>query len=136
MNTDSSVRERRVSPHPTRVLNRFRELMIERQAELRRSSQGLSRSALKKAGERGADDSSVTDDAADLAAEVTEQNVSIEMLSRVQAELEEILRALERIDERSYGCCDQCGKAIPEARLEAIPTAATCIECKAASEKE
>lgn len=135
MNSDTNVRERRAcSPLPPQELERYKALLLARRSDLAVSSQGLSHSALKKAGERGGDDSGVTDDAADLAAEVTEQNVSIEMLARIQAELEEIEGALERIEERTYGSCEECGGTIPTARLEAIPTADTCIVCKSASE--
>jgi len=135
MNAESSVRARRsCSPYPPAELERFKALLLERQTELVRSCQGLSQVALKQSGGRGTDDSQVTDDTADLAAEILEQDVSLNMLGRVQAEIEEISLALERIEERSYGVCDQCASPIPVARLEAIPTADTCIDCKSASE--
>ncbi|KRA82732.1 TraR/DksA family transcriptional regulator [Altererythrobacter sp. Root672] len=38
-------------------------------------------------------------------------------------------RALERIEDGSYGVCVQCGADIAEGRLEARPEAALCIEC-------
>lgn len=42
----------------------------------------------------------------------------------------EVGRALARIDEGSYGKCERCGKEIPAERLQAIPTAELCIDCK------
>ncbi len=38
-------------------------------------------------------------------------------------------KALVRLDEGNYGRCDVCGKQIPDARLEAIPWAETCVTC-------
>lgn len=38
--------------------------------------------------------------------------------------------ALKRIDKGTYGFCITCGKLIPKARLEAVPHAQLCIECK------
>ena len=38
-------------------------------------------------------------------------------------------KALVRLDEGSYGQCEVCGKPIPEARLEVIPWAETCVAC-------
>jgi RNA polymerase-binding protein DksA len=38
--------------------------------------------------------------------------------------------ALKRIDKGTYGFCINCGKLIPKARLEAVPHAQLCIECK------
>ncbi len=43
--------------------------------------------------------------------------------------------ALTRIEQGKYGLCMKCGKKIPQARLEAIPYALMCIECKSAEEK-
>ena len=43
--------------------------------------------------------------------------------------LEEVEAALERIEAGTYGTCELCGREIPKERLDAIPQAATCIEC-------
>jgi RNA polymerase-binding protein DksA len=43
--------------------------------------------------------------------------------------------ALTRIQQGKYGLCIQCGKRIPQERLEAIPYALMCIECKSADER-
>jgi RNA polymerase-binding transcription factor DksA len=43
--------------------------------------------------------------------------------------------ALTRIIQGKYGLCMKCGKKIPQERLEAIPYALMCIECKTAEEK-
>lgn len=48
---------------------------------------------------------------------------------RQKAEIEEIDRALTKITMGTYGRCEACGRAIPWARLEALPTAATCLPC-------
>jgi DnaK suppressor protein len=44
--------------------------------------------------------------------------------------LAEIEGALKRIEEGTYGVCVNCGKAIAEERLTAIPWATYCIDCK------
>ena len=38
--------------------------------------------------------------------------------------------ALNRIENKTYGICKSCGKLIPKERLEAVPHATKCIECK------
>ena len=43
--------------------------------------------------------------------------------------------ALTRIQQGKYGICLKCGKKIPKERLEAIPYALMCIDCKKAEEK-
>ncbi len=40
----------------------------------------------------------------------------------------DVTRALAKVDEDTYGVCDDCGKQIPEGRLEALPWAVLCVE--------
>ena len=42
---------------------------------------------------------------------------------------EEVVRAIAKCDEGTYGTCDGCGAAIPAERLEAVPQATRCIAC-------
>lgn len=48
------------------------------------------------------------------------------------ASIADIDHALEKLDEGSYGTCDDCGEPIPEARLEALPASALCVGCASA----
>ena len=52
---------------------------------------------------------------------------------------EQVLRAidvaLQRIEEGTYGTCETCGKPISEERLEAIPYATQCIDCRRKGER-
>jgi len=53
---------------------------------------------------------------------------------REKREIEAIDLALTRIETGSYGRCQGCGKNIPMARLQALPTATTCLACGEARE--
>ena len=46
---------------------------------------------------------------------------------------ERIERALEKLDEGTYGICDECGGEIVPGRLDAAPESALCIECARAA---
>jgi len=48
--------------------------------------------------------------------------------------VEQITGALNRIARGTYGTCSGCGRQIAPARLEALPHAATCIECQSHAE--
>ena len=50
----------------------------------------------------------------------------------VTSEIASVRRALERIEDGSYGECANCGNEIADGRLEARPEAALCIECASA----
>lgn len=49
--------------------------------------------------------------------------------------LEDVEAALERIEAATYGNCERCGRKIPKPRLDALPYAATCIECARSAER-
>ena len=48
----------------------------------------------------------------------------------IAAALADVDRAIEKLGEGSYGRCDQCGRPIPAARLEAVPATPYCVECR------
>ncbi|MGH7643322.1 MAG: TraR/DksA family transcriptional regulator [Candidatus Dormibacteria bacterium] len=54
--------------------------------------------------------------------------------SRTAGELEklqaEVRAAVAKVDQGTYGRCDECGEAIPAARLEALPWATRCVGCQ------
>ena len=52
-----------------------------------------------------------------------------------QAKVRQIDRALERIEAGTFGTCANCGKEIPVERLEALPYATLCIDCKRLEEQ-
>src|SRR5438094_8127025 len=49
----------------------------------------------------------------------------------VAASLADVDRALAKLAEGSYGRCDDCGGAIPDERLDAVPWTALCVDCRA-----
>ncbi len=53
---------------------------------------------------------------------------------RSEEKIDEIQYAFLRMEEGSYGYCEDCGQTIRLERLEALPTASTCIECQKKNE--
>ena len=64
---------------------------------------------------------------AELGSETFERELELTTLTIVEGELKEIDDALRRLDHGSYGICEECGKPIDEARLEAVPWARYCV---------
>ncbi len=83
------------------------------------------------AGDVGLDDES-TD--AGTATSEREKDLSIE--NNVRDLLQKIDRALKRMDDGSYGVCQQCTKPITMSRLKAVPYASHCIACQRAKEQK
>ncbi len=57
------------------------------------------------------------------------------LLVNEQALLTEVVEALKRIENGTYGYCIDCGQPIPEKRLEALPWAARCVKDEESLEK-
>jgi RNA polymerase-binding transcription factor len=66
----------------------------------------------------------------DNAALTLEQELDDTLEENSSNVLAEIDAALERIDAGTYGVCANCGQEIPPERLEALPYATLCIDCK------
>lgn len=56
--------------------------------------------------------------------------------AREQGLLNKVQLALERIEEGTFGECQDCGEAIDERRLAARPVASLCIDCKTREERQ
>lgn len=69
-------------------------------------------------------------DLADQADVVVSRDTTSAIFADLEARYDTVLRALHRAQEGTYGMCEVCGKEIEEARLQADPAAATCIEHK------
>jgi RNA polymerase-binding protein DksA len=68
-------------------------------------------------------------DFAEQAVELENGETLVALDREVSAEIREIERALRRVADGSYGSCTECGDAIGEERLKALPFAGLCIEC-------
>lgn len=66
---------------------------------------------------------------ADVATDQYEQNQRLNQIERKRQELEQILLALEKLEEGDFGSCEECESFIDKERLKAIPYAPLCIEC-------
>ncbi len=73
-------------------------------------------------------------DSVDAALDAELNEINSQLLSVESRELWRIDEALHRLRDGLYGVCKICGKAIPLARLQAIPYATLCIGCQRATE--
>ena len=69
-------------------------------------------------------------DSADSGSMLSEADRTEAILHSARGQRDEVLAALSRLDEDSYGQCVDCGHEIPEGRLDARPDAARCVGCQ------
>lgn len=74
-------------------------------------------------------------DLADIASDDIDRKMIEALGAQDLKRLRLIDSALTRIQQGKYGLCMKCGKRIPQDRLEAIPYALMCIDCKTAEER-
>lgn len=72
---------------------------------------------------------------ADLGSDTFEQEVSLSLLENEDLQLQEVSKAVTRINNGSFGQCEECHQAISHERLQALPYARLCIECARAEQE-
>lgn len=110
-------------------LDHYRTILLE---QLRQHEGNVRENQADAQEMRDADDG--VKDVADMSLQDVSQELEYRLSERESRMVAEIDQALLRIDEGSYGTCARCGKEIPEARLDAVPTARYDAECQAAAE--
>ena len=107
-------------------LQKMREVLIERRVALRKAIEG-DFSMLRKLNRSGGD-------VADCALETSYSELSSKLAEAETREVKSIDNALRLMDEGLYGKCEGCKSNIPMARLQAVPYATLCIDCKRLAE--
>ncbi len=73
-------------------------------------------------------------DPTDRASLEADRNFMLRIRDRESKLIKKIKKALERIDNGTFGICDKCGEDISHKRLKARPVTTQCIECKTKEE--
>ena len=116
-------------------LEKYEKLLLKKREQLSEQLQirkGLVDSTVK---ESSGDLSSYSYHMADLGTDAIEREKAFLFASKSGRLLYHVNEALRRIRKGEYGKCQICGKQIQKARLEAVPHARLCIDCKEQEEE-
>lgn len=75
-------------------------------------------------------------DSGDMSQSLFTREVDATVEQQVERRLESVERALQKMEEGTYGICDDTGKPIPRGRLEAVPEAIRTVEAQQRFERE
>lgn len=75
------------------------------------------------------------DDQADAGTKTFEREHEMSLVYNAKDMVLQTERALERIDSKTYGRCEECGNSIGKARLQVFPRATMCMSCKQKEER-
>lgn len=108
----------------------FKEMLLELRRRMHGDVSTIQKSATKK---NRADDSdnrtSMPTHPADIGSDNFDQEFALSLAEVGSGRIREVEEALEKIENGTYGVCEECGSRITKKRLEAIPYAALCIDC-------
>ena len=110
-----------------------RQRLIDLRDELTRLRDGLDEDEVELEG--GGDDYSETD-SGDMSQSIFDREMDASVGEGVERRLREVARALQKIEEGSYGVCDDTDEEIPRGRLEAVPEAIRTVEAQQRFERE
>lgn len=98
----------------------------ELKGELKRMIEGLE----EDEEDRGEEEGDSQFDSGDMSQSQFTRELDATVGERSEKRLEEVNRALEKIEEGTYGICDDTGEEIPKGRLEAMPEAVVTVEAQ------
>jgi len=122
MNTENSIDKKVIEEIKTSLLAQKKKIMDD--------LNDISRKDSHEADNRSAQFPEYGDKPDENAQEINDFSTTVMAQKVLEKSLEDITKALERIEKETYGICKYCHKPINAKRLQARPTAGACITCK------
>ena len=110
-------------------MSTYRHQLLALRNQLNGDVSHLSDEALRKNGDAGGNLSNTPIHMADLGTDNFEQEFTLSLIESEEGRMKEINAALDRIEHGGFGRCEECQKAIPKARLQALPFTRFCVDC-------
>lgn len=112
-----------------KTLEHFKEELLKQKQEILSDATKTMNENLVVAGEE-------LPDTIDRSSVETDRNFTLKLRDRERKLLKKIDEALSRIDNKTFGVCEECGEEIGVNRLKVRPVATLCIACKEEQEKK
>ena len=118
-------------------LDMYKKLILKRKDQILEDIKHISENTLMQSQKEASGDiSGYTYHMADVATDTYDREFSLGLASNDHKVLYELDDALKRIEEGTFGICEECGCAITKVRLKAVPYARMCVKCQQKSEKK
>ena len=118
-----------------RTIERLRVRLLEERPATSQQADELQAEAEQLAHDRESGDTQFDEESGEGDTINVERERDLLLSASAHQIVDEIDRALERIKNRTYGLCTPAGRRISVERLEALPYAETCVDCKARAER-
>ena len=118
-------------------LKDFKKIVLKKKEEILNDLKHISDDTLRKSQKEASGDiSGYTYHMADVATDNYDREFSLGLASNERKSLYELDDAIKRIEEGTFGICDDCKSSITKIRLKAVPSARLCIKCQQKREKK
>ncbi|MHB8155676.1 MAG: TraR/DksA family transcriptional regulator [Candidatus Omnitrophota bacterium] len=118
-------------------LKDFKKIVLKKKEEVLNDLKHISDDTLRKSQKEASGDiSGYTYHMADVATDNYDREFSLGLASGERKSIYELDDALKRIEEGTFGICDDCKSSITKIRLRAVPSARLCIKCQQKREKK
>lgn len=115
----------------------FKKLILKRKEEVLERIKHISEDTLRKSQKDASGDiSGYTYHMADVATDTYDREFSLGLASCERDLLYELEDASKKIDEGTFGICEECKTLISKTRLKAVPHARLCIKCQEKKDKK
>jgi RNA polymerase-binding transcription factor DksA len=111
------------------IQNELKALLLKERADLEDNLGRIARPVDKEKGDYEATFDNIGTDREDNTTEVEEYTENLPVEMTLEKKLQDVIGALDRIENSTYGNCENCQKEIDIERLKANPSAKTCIKC-------
>lgn len=117
-------------------LHDFRKLILQLKEKILDEIKHISEDTLKKTQKDAAGDiSGYTYHMADVASDTYDREFSLGLASNERQSLYELDDAIKKIEEGTFGICEECKSPILKTRLKVVPFARFCVKCQEKKEK-
>ena len=115
------------SPFSKAETNAIRKLLEEERKELERQLAELDETTFGSSQSESSGEMGFDEEYADAGTDTFEREKDLSLSNNIKDLMDKIDRAMDKIEQGTYGLCERCGKPIEKARIKALPYATLCI---------
>jgi DnaK suppressor protein len=119
----------------SKSLVKIRQQLVEERAALRAEMTELEEESFQATQSEITGEVGIDEDFADAGSATYDREQALSIANNIRDLIDQVDRAIGRIDEGTYGACERCGRPIDPARLRALPRTLLCTDCKRREER-
>ena len=116
-------------------LKKIRASLLEKKSELQDRQRELDEASFDSTQSDITGEVGIDEDFADAGTATFERERDLSIRNNIRDLIDQVTRAVQRIDDGNYGTCERCGNPIDATRLRELPHASLCLDCKRREER-